>query len=63
MLVLPLAMLGTLLMVAAPWLGSYMVPALLTGLLCLTPQAFHLRAWNLVFLNSLSIIGYIVRLI
>jgi len=57
------AYVGAASMAAAPWSGDMMLPALITGLVLITPQAIYLRAWNLVVLNLSGIIGYLWRLI
>lgn len=58
-----LAYIGSASMIAAPWVGNMMVPAIITGMVLLTPQAVDRKAYNLVLLNLVGIVGYAWRLI
>ena len=58
-----LAFMATGLLLVAPYLLSYTVGYILAaiGLMMLTPQVYKAKQWNLVLLNVVSFIGYILQ--
>tara|TARA_B100001564_G_C20430997_1_gene574521 strand:+ start:156 stop:398 length:243 start_codon:yes stop_codon:yes gene_type:complete len=58
-----LAFMGTGLLLVAPYLLGYTVGFILAalGLAMLTPQVYKANQWNLVLLNVVSFIGYVLQ--